>query len=101
MIAISLQVVGPPLVTLATVVAVDTPGTFLSQHPDAAQWLVASMISLTCLMAINSYRKFMAEIRELKQMSIDGAKEIAVIKQICKDREELCRERFTRLNEDR
>lgn len=42
-----------PIVTVVVALAGTQPDNFVSQHPDAAQWVMAALVSLTCVMAMS------------------------------------------------
>ena len=86
-----------PIAVTAVAVATEVPGTFFAQHPDASMWIMSTLVSLVCLMAINSYRKLCLEIKELKAMTAENIDKtninetnIAVLHRICEEREKLC-----------
>jgi hypothetical protein len=90
MILQTIPAVAPTVLTVVTAIATDMPGSFFSNHPDAAIWTMSALVSITCLMAMNSYRKLCREIKDLKNQANSNKQDIAVIKQVCEDREKLC-----------
>ena len=72
--------------TIAVAVATKTQdGGFFFAHPDAASWIMVSLVSLTCLMGIYIGSGVVSQLKEIKVQTASLSLKVTQLEQHCKD----------------